>query len=454
VTSCWWTFFSDNTYYVVIKSQVDITCPIVKWLSPVTLNHISGVRISVGQHFFIFCNLEKCSSALIQDAVSMRTIIIHAILVVQIFLAAEIWKIRCCAMACTNYMLLRKNPRSTQKLKSSFHFPWLRYRFDSPPCQYLYYHRDGISFASLSNSARCIQPLLAKNVENDVKPYKFQAYLAVGSNLGDRFQNIREAFQLLESDSNVRLTRTSFLYETKPMYISDQPAFLNGAVEIQTNLDPFTLLQKIKHVEAQLGRDFTTIRNGPRPVDLDILTYAEINNDERYATSITLNTEELTIPHARIHERDFVLIPFIDVVREDFFLPGVNMTLTEALLHLQSGRLASSGFQSSATRVLPLPRGRLLRFNETLIMGILNVTPDSFSDGGQWTASIDAAVNKALSMEREGAAIIDVGGESTRPGAAETSTSEQIRRTVTVIKAIREGMYRLHDFLFQECYHF
>ena len=268
--------------------------------------------------------------------------------------------------------------------------------------------------------------------------YKYVVYLAVGSNLGDRFQNIRKALQLLEVGGDVRLTQTSFLYETKPMYVTDQPAFLNGAVEIHTNLDPLRLLDNIKKVEAQLGRDFTTIRNGPRPVDLDILTYAEMANDKSAQKGIIMDTEALTIPHSRIQERDFVLVPFIDVAPRDFVLPTTNTTLYEALKLIQR----TSGLaEPSATRVLPLPRGRMLYFNETIIMGILNVTPDSFSDGGQWTTSIDDAVNKAVGMENEGAAIIDIGGESTRPGAAETNVDEQIRRTIPVIEGIRKGMF-------------
>ena len=274
----------------------------------------------------------------------------------------------------------------------------------------------------------------AVNLEFTSKSYKYVAHVAVGSNLGDRFQNIRKALQLLDADNTVRLTQTSFLYETKPMYVTDQPAFLNGAVELRTNLDPLLLLDNIKKVEAQLGRDFTTIRNGPRPVDLDILTYAEVDSDEMAFKNIIMNTKDLTIPHTRIQERDFVLIPFIDIAPHDFVLPNTNLTLTEILLRL------NDGVEPSAIRVLPLARARLLYFNETIIMGILNVTPDSFSDGGQWSTSIDNAVNKALSMEKEGAAIIDIGGESTRPGAAETSADEQIRRTIPVIEGIRKGM--------------
>ena len=272
--------------------------------------------------------------------------------------------------------------------------------------------------------------------------YKYVAYIAVGSNLGDRFQNIRKALQLLELDGNVRLTQTSFLYETEPMYVTDQPNFLNGAVEIHTNLDPQLLLEGIKEVEAKMGRDFTTMRNGPRPVDLDILTYSEIGKDGNICGSIVIDTENLNIPHSRLHERDFVLIPFIDIAPQDFLVPKINTTLTELLVRLKESQNASvTGIsEPEATRVLPLPRGRLLYFNETIIMGILNVTPDSFSDGGQWTSSIDDAVKKALSMEKEGAAIIDIGGESTRPGATEASADVQIQRTVPIIEAIRKGM--------------
>jgi 2-amino-4-hydroxy-6-hydroxymethyldihydropteridine diphosphokinase len=271
--------------------------------------------------------------------------------------------------------------------------------------------------------------------------YKYQVYLAVGSNLGDRFHNIRTALRLLTFDSNVRLIRTSFLYETKPMYVTDQRRFLNGAIEIQTDLNPLDLLACIKSVEGQLGRDFLTIRNGPRPVDIDILTYTELNQNKlSYENMITMDTCNLTIPHKSVHQRDFVLIPFIDVASPNYVISGINLTLSEMLHQLTHESSTQDNFESSALRVLPLPRGRLLYFSETLVMGILNVTPDSFSDGGKWTASVDVAINKALSMEKEGAAIIDIGGESTRPGATETSIDEQIRRTIPIIEGIRKGL--------------
>jgi dihydropteroate synthase len=89
-------------------------------------------------------------------------------------------------------------------------------------------------------------------------------------------------------------------------------------------------------------------------------------------------------------------------------------------------------------RVIPLPRSRMLYFNETLIMGVLNVTPDSFSDGGKWEDSTRTAVERALEMEQQGAHIVDIGGESTRPGADDVSAEEELRRTIPVIEGIRE----------------
>lgn len=88
-------------------------------------------------------------------------------------------------------------------------------------------------------------------------------------------------------------------------------------------------------------------------------------------------------------------------------------------------------------RVLPLPNGEVLNLQDRLlIMGILNVTPDSFSDGGKWT-SLDSAVSHALRMIEEGADILDIGGESTRPGAAAITSEEEIRRVIPVIQALR-----------------
>jgi len=130
----------------------------------------------------------------------------------------------------------------------------------------------------------------------------------------------------------------------------------------------------------------------------------------------------LTIPHPRISEREFVLRPLSDV-HPSYALP-----------------LLSDLNVSDARKVLPLPGNRTLPMEGTLIMGILNVTPDSFSDGGVYNTSIKKAVEQAEKMVGEGASIIDVGGESTRPNATPVSLEEELQRTVEIIAALRNSL--------------
>ena len=423
----------------------------------------------------------------------------------------------------------------------------------------------------------------------------YRVFLGIGSNLGDRYQNIRRGLELLcdgvgvgdvnnsnnrnnhnnnnkekdddkndhDSSALVQLIQTSFLYQTAPMYRTNQPAFLNGVIEIQTKLEPLDLLQRIKHVEKQLGRNLSqnVQRNTPRPLDLDILLYEErvvMNNKTRITTTtddddddmnknnqhfngdkqdnkkekeiqqsydnmkykykpLLVNQEILQVPHPRMEERDFVLTPLLDMISCDSVHPVRNVTYGQLYQQLQlcrfrdnhhdhttttttsttttsttnralqsmrplheSSSSTSNSPQPLIARVLPLPRNRVLFLtyeatgdddndktatgttyssssttatttsttSTTILMGILNVTPDSFSDGGKWDQSIQEAVNHALQMEQDGATIIDIGGESTRPGAIEISVNEQLRRIIPVIQAIRQGMKGLFFCLF------
>jgi len=256
---------------------------------------------------------------------------------------------------------------------------------------------------------------------------RYRVFLGAGSNLGIRDLHIRRGVQLLCSEGDVELVRTSFFYQTAPMYVEDQPAFLNAAVEIETTLEPHALLRRVKDVEESLGRNFSEIRNGPRPLDLDILLY----DHSASGNSIEIDSTDLKVPHPGIQERDFVLKPLSEISGSQYVHPLINQTIAE--LH---DLLPKS--KNPPVRVLPLSRNRTILFNETIIMGILNVTPDSFSDGGRWDVNVKAAVDRALRMEREGAAIVDIGGESTRPGAAEVAIDEELHRTIPVIKKIRE----------------
>ncbi len=128
----------------------------------------------------------------------------------------------------------------------------------------------------------------------------YPVYLALGSNLGDRLENLRAAVRGLFPRAPV--CRVSSVYETPPWGVTDQPYFLNMAVEAQTSLSPRDLLDYLKELEVKIGREKTVV-NGPRQIDLDILFYEnQIYEDEH-----------LTIPHPRLRGRGFALLPMADL---------------------------------------------------------------------------------------------------------------------------------------------
>ena len=256
----------------------------------------------------------------------------------------------------------------------------------------------------------------------------------MGSNMGDQYRNIADALLALEADSDngIRIVRTSYLRTTAPMYVTDQPAFLNGAVEVETTLAPLELLRAIKRVESDLGRDVgpdsKALRFGSRPVDLDILLFDgyevtkpdgtaadTLDDNEATDSPLVMHTEVLEIPHPRMAEREFVLSPMADLERRDGGIthPVSNKTMTELLRSLRRSQINNRNAtnedaeEDAAVRVLPLPRGRKLLFNQTIIMGILNVTPDSFSDGGKYSTSAESAASRALKLIEDGADTVD-----------------------------------------------
>lgn len=263
--------------------------------------------------------------------------------------------------------------------------------------------------------------------------YTQTAYIAFGSNVGNRVDNINQALTLLESECSSVVLDTSFLYETPPMYYTEQPAFLNGVCKIATCLEPHDLLSKLKETENALGR-LPSFRNGPRPIDLDILFYNDL---------VLNDGETLIIPHKSIQEREFVLWPLCDIAR-DMEHPRLFKTNGQLLSQLLKVTAESEQGPLKIDKVAPIQKGKLWRWNDkTYVMGILNTTPDSFSDGGKHNEA-KAAVAAAWRMKQEGADIIDIGGMSTRPGADDSfPEEEEIRRVVPVIAQLREEGFDL-----------
>ena len=142
-------------------------------------------------------------------------------------------------------------------------------------------------------------------------------YLALGSNLGNRSENLLSAIHHLEPD--IRVINCSPVYETPPWGYEDQPKFLNQVIEVETLLPPGELLAYIKNIEDQIGRE-ETFRYGPRSIDIDILFYDDL----------VIDTPPLIIPHTRIPERAFVLIPMANL-SSDFRHPALGVTIEHLL---------------------------------------------------------------------------------------------------------------------------
>lgn len=136
------------------------------------------------------------------------------------------------------------------------------------------------------------------------------AYLGLGSNMGDKEQNIRDALNKLSANPRIKLLKLASLYETSPWGNTDQDWFLNTVVEIDTDLSPQELLKVMSQVEEELGR-VREQRWGPRTLDLDILLYGEDK----------VNEPDLQIPHPRLTQRAFVLVPLAEL--------NPNMTLPD-----------------------------------------------------------------------------------------------------------------------------
>ncbi len=220
-------------------------------------------------------------------------------------------------------------------------------------------------------------------------------YLGLGSNLGDRRAHLAAALSRLRAE-DIDVHAVSPVVETPALLPEGAPSdwnrpFLNAVIRCGTALAPETALERIKAVEAALGRATEGPRWAPRPIDIDILLWGHE----------LIHTPRLEVPHPGLTQRAFVLTPLAALA------PGLTVP----------GR--------GPTTVLGYARA--LRHRIPLWMGILNVTPDSFSDGGELleAGSLEARLEAMLEA---GVQIVDVGAESTRPGAAPLSADAEWAR--------------------------
>ncbi|MDR3151799.1 MAG: dihydropteroate synthase [Holosporaceae bacterium] len=229
--------------------------------------------------------------------------------------------------------------------------------------------------------------------------YKKTALLALGTNCEDRLQNLRSAVSCLPGICR----RSSHVIETRAQLPDNAPAewdrpYLNMLVvlELDTNYSPEELLSALKAIEEKLGRDLTAPRWSPRVIDLDILLYEEAE----------INSDSLIIPHPELKNRDFL----------QFLMESIGYEIPEKI------KMNTNGYTPLRHYAL-YPR----------LVGILNVTPDSFSDAGKFLDP-EMAEQHARQLLCDGAYIIDIGAQSTRPGYVEVPPSEEISRLAPVLE--------------------
>jgi 2-amino-4-hydroxy-6-hydroxymethyldihydropteridine diphosphokinase len=159
------------------------------------------------------------------------------------------------------------------------------------------------------------------------------AYVALGSNLSDPARQVESAIDALAAMAGTRLVSRSSLWKSRPLGPSDQPDFVNAVAGLLTTATPQAFLAALKELERRLGRSLPVVRWGPRVIDLDLLLYGDRQADD----------PDLTLPHAGLHQRNFVLYPLAEIAAE-LWVPGHGRVRT------LKQRAASDGLERLAAR--------------------------------------------------------------------------------------------------------
>ncbi len=256
--------------------------------------------------------------------------------------------------------------------------------------------------------------------------------LGLGSNIsdpwGDRIGYLRKAIQLLRSRSTspgIEVICISPIYESDALLPEGAPEswnrpYFNLCVHCETDLDPRELLKALKKIEQKVGRQDRG-RWAPREIDIDILAYDHL----QYESS------EVKIPHPALLERPFAIFPFADI--------APDWKIEKQGPH--QGKTAAQFVSEWKVRgQIPFSTRRSTLFISQLV-GILNLTPDSFSDGGKFQ-SPDAALEQTRRLIAEGTQILDIGAESTRPGAMVIKPDEEWKRIEPVLETLNSHLKR------------
>lgn len=243
--------------------------------------------------------------------------------------------------------------------------------------------------------------------------------LGLGSNVGDSLKNLRLAVQQLKKTGQLHSIQISPLYASSALLPPNAPTdwdkpYLNIALACESSLSPNALLALVKKIEHQIGRLEST-RWAPRLIDIDILAWRQD----------TIHTSEVQIPHPELLNRPFALWPLLDL------WPTWSSSQRHVQEVIASWGSCFAGKAPFGTRRLPHS------IEGTRLVGILNLTPDSFSDGGHYTR-VPNALHQAERLLAEGAEVIDVGAESTRPGATPISPEEEWTRLLPVLNELKQ----------------